>query len=202
MKRKKAAAMEKEEEENILSRKLREHLDRIDRVSAGTVKIARSYYETNRKINIVIIAVGISLLANAIGYAWYTSYNGSVATAGAAANSWSIFSGGLGMTAFATLFFIKPQGNITKALGNLTQIQMICKSYCLQFDTILEFHVKNELKNIHELNGMISTLQNTTDTAVKLIQSEIESEIQSQLNKQEEKVAKEEKKHILKEITP
>ena len=35
--------MEKEQEENILSRKLREHLDRIDRVSAGTVKIARSY---------------------------------------------------------------------------------------------------------------------------------------------------------------
>ena len=39
---------------------------------------------------------------------------------------------------------------------------MICKSYCLQFDTILEYHVKNELKSIHELNDMIITLQNTT----------------------------------------
>ena len=190
--------MEKEQEENILSRKLREHLDRIDRVSAGTVKIARSYYETNRKINIVIIAVGISLLANAVGYAWYTSYSGGVATAGAGANSWSIFSGGLGMTAFATLFFLKPQGNITKALGNLTQIQMICKSYCLQFDTILEYHVKNELKNIHELNDMIITLQNSTSAAVKLIQSEIESDIESKLREEDE----EEKRILAKPIYP
>ncbi|MFZ0556528.1 MAG: hypothetical protein WAM26_14700 [Nitrososphaeraceae archaeon] len=190
--------MEKEQEENILSRKLREHLDRIDRVSAGTVKIARSYYETNRKINIVIIAVGISLLANAVGYAWYTSYSGGVATAGAGANLWSIFSGGLGMTAFATLFFLKPQGNITKALGNLTQIQMICKSYCLQFDTILEYHVKNDLKNIHELNDMIITLQNNTSAAVKLIQSEIESDIESKLREEDE----EEKGIFAKPIVP
>ncbi len=197
MKRKKVA-MEKEQEENILSRKLREHLDRIDRVSAGTVKIARSYYETNRKINIVIIAVGISLLANAVGYAWYTSYSGGVTTAGAGANSWSIFSGGLGMTAFATLFFLKPQGNITKALGNLTQIQMICKSYCLQFDTILEYHVKNDLKNIHELNDMIITLQNNTSAAVKLIQSEIESDIESKLREEDE----EEKGIFAKPIVP
>ena len=102
--------MEKEQEESILSRKLREHLDRIDRVSAGTVKIARSYYETNRKINIVIITVGISLLANAVGYAWYTSNSGGVATAGAGVNSWSIFSGGLGMTDFCYIILLKTTG--------------------------------------------------------------------------------------------
>lgn len=75
---------------------------------------------------------------------------------------------------------------------------MICKSYCLQFDTILEYHVKNELKSIHELNDMIITLQNTTSAAVKLIQSEIESDIESKLREED----KAEKGILAKPIIP
>ena len=73
------------------------------------------------------------------------------------------------------LFFTKPQENITKALGNLAQVQMICKSYCLQFDTILDYHIKNELTSIEEVIRLNDAIQNATHKAVKLVQSEVET---------------------------
>jgi hypothetical protein len=149
-----------------INKSLKEHLDRIDKASGGTVKTARSYYETNQKINIIIVAVGIVLLANSIVYTWHKQ----------TADAWSLFSGGLGISSFATLFFTKPQENITKALGNLAQVQMIYKSYCLQFDTILDYHIKNEQISIDELNKINNALQTATYNAIKLVQSEVESE--------------------------
>lgn len=146
-------------------KEVKEHLDRIDKASGGTVKTARSYYETNRKINIIIVSVGIFLLANSIVYTWYKQ----------TADTWSLFSGGLGITSFVTLFFTKPQENITKALGNLAQVQMICKSYCLQFDTIIDYHIKNELRSIEEVIKINDAIYNATYKAVKLVQSEVET---------------------------
>lgn len=154
------------------SKELKERLERIDKASSVTVKTARSYYDTNRKINIVIVTVGIVLLANSILYSWDRG-----------ADIWSAFSGGLGITSFATLFFTKPQENITKALGNLSQVQMICKSYCLQFDLILDYHLKNELTDIDELLRINHTIQAATRKAVKLVQSDVETETQKEIKK-------------------
>lgn len=154
------------------SKELKERLERIDKASSVTVKTARSYYDTNRKINIVIVTVGIVLLVNSILYSWYRG-----------ADIWSAFSGGLGITSFATLFFTKPQENITKALGNLSQVQMICKSYCLQFDLVLDYHLKNELTDIDELLRINHTIQAATRKAVKLIQSDVETETQKEIKK-------------------
>ena len=136
-----SALANKREASVPINKSLKEHLDRIDKASGGTVKTARSYYETNQKINIIIVAVGIVLLANSIVYTWHKQ----------SADAWSLFSGGLGISSFAALFFTKPQENITKALGNLAQVQMIYKSYCLQFDTILDYHIRNEQMSIDEL---------------------------------------------------
>ncbi len=85
---------------------------------------------------------------------------------------------GLGITSFATLFFTKPQENITKALGNLAQVQMIYKSYCLQFDAILDYHIKNELRSIDEVIKMNDAVCSATRKAVKLVQSEVETKIE------------------------
>ena len=89
---------------------LNEHLNRIDKASSGIAKIARSYYETNKKINIIVVTVGIILLANSVAFAWIEGVN-----------NWSLFSGGLGITSFMVVFFTKPQQNITTALGNLVK---------------------------------------------------------------------------------
>jgi hypothetical protein len=162
-------------------KELKERLDRIDKASSGTVKTARSYYETNRKINILIVSVGIVLLANSIVYTWVKGID-----------YWSVFSGGLGITAFATLFFTKPQENITKALGNLAQVQMICKSYCLQFDIILDYHLKSQLTDIDEVIKINHAIQSSAQKAVKLIQSEVETdkqrETKEEINERTKKV--------------
>jgi hypothetical protein len=68
--------LEGSSEKDFIDRILSEHLSRIDKASSGTVKIARSYYETNKKINIVVVTVGIVLLANSIIYAWLYGING------------------------------------------------------------------------------------------------------------------------------
>jgi hypothetical protein len=173
-------------EKDPINEELKEHLERIDKGSGGTLKTARSYYETNRKINIVIVTVGIVLLANSLLYTWYKQN----------ADAWSIFSGGLGITSFATLFFTKPQENITKALGNLAQIQMICKSYCLQFDTILDYHIRNELTSIDEINKINKALQSATNKAVRLVQVDIETN--TRIEKNTVKEINEERKKAIK----
>jgi hypothetical protein len=163
----------KEEQQDPIKKERLDHIQRIEKACSGTIKSAGIYYETNRKINLIIVTVGIVLLGNSIGYTWYKQ----------TPDAWSLFSGGLGITSFATLFFTKPQQNITKALGNLAQIQMIYRSYCLQFDTILDAHIRNETSvtnsntaYIEELAKLNTALQNTTQNAVTLIQEKVETE--------------------------
>ena len=164
--KKKVEDKKSEDDGDPIRKERREHLERLEKACAGTTKSARTYYETNRKINLLIVGTGVVLLANSIGYAWYDG-----------TNPWSLFSGGLGISSFATLFFTKPQQNITKALGNLTQIQMIYRSYCLQFDTILDAHLRSvETSSIEELNKLNMTLRQATENAVMLIQEKVETE--------------------------
>jgi hypothetical protein len=85
------------------------------------------------------------------------------------------FSGGLGITSFVAVFFTKPQQNITTALGNLAQIQMITKSYSLQFDMLLDYHIRNESPNIEEVNRINNILYGITSRGVKLVQTEVET---------------------------
>jgi hypothetical protein len=165
--KKKVEDKKPEEDDRDPIRKERgEHLERLEKACAGTTKSARVYYETNRRINLLIVGTGVVLLANSIGYAWYDG-----------TNPWSLFSGGLGISSFATLFFTKPQQNITRALGNLTQIQMIYRAYCLQFDTILDSHIRNvETSTIDDVSKLNMTLRRATENAVMLIQEKVETE--------------------------
>jgi hypothetical protein len=158
--------IQSEEDRDPIKSERREHLERLEQACADTTKSAKGYYETNRKINILIVGIGVALLANSIVYSWAYGID-----------QWSLLSGGLGITSFATLFFTKPQQNITRALGNLTQIQMIYRSYCLQLDTILDAHLRSvETCGIDDLNKLNMILRQATENAVTLIQKEVETE--------------------------
>jgi hypothetical protein len=158
--------IEPEEDLDPIKSERREHLERLEQACAETTKSAKGYYETNRKINILIVGIGVALLANSIVYSWARGVD-----------QWSLLSGGLGITSFATLFFTKPQQNITRALGNLTQIQMIYRSYCLQLDTILDAHLRSvDTSGMDDLNKLNLILRQATENAVRLIQKEVETE--------------------------
>lgn len=142
----------------------KEHLDRIESASAKMVHTASMSYETNRVINLIVVAIGIVLISNSIVYGWYKGVT-----------DWTLFSGGLGAVSFITLFFTRPQQGINTALCNLAQIQAIYKSYCLQLDAILDLHLQQESKatldEVSRINGEFKSI--TTDT-VKLIEDNVE----------------------------
>jgi hypothetical protein len=164
--KKKIENKKRDDDRDPVRKERREHMERIEKACAGTTKSAKTYYETNRIINLIIVSIGVILIANSIAYAWRDG-----------TNSWSLFSGGLGIASFTTLFFTKPQQNITKALGNLTQIQMIYRSYCLQLDAILDAHIRSvDTNNIDDVSKLNTTLQYTTENAVSLIQEKVEAD--------------------------
>jgi hypothetical protein len=54
---------------------------------------------------------------------------------------------------------------------------MIYRSYCLQFDTILDAHLRSvETSSIEELSKLNMTLRQATENAVMLIQEKVETE--------------------------
>jgi hypothetical protein len=160
---------EKKTELDDSKRSRQEHLDRIEKESVKIMKTAALSYETNCVINLIVVGIGIVLISNSVAYGWVKGMDG-----------WTLFSGGLGVVSFVTLFFTEPQQYITNALGNLAQIQVIYKSYCLQLDAILDYHLRKESADIEEIARIDQALQSITDKAVKLIQYNVESETERQ----------------------
>ena len=141
--------------------------NQMDDVLFRIMKIAENYYQINRKINLIIVIIGIVLLSNSIGYTWYKQ----------AADAWSLFSGGIGIAAFMTLFFKNPQEAITKALGNLAQIQMIYKSHASEFETIRDYDYEKQQHGNRDLNEIIEMdkeLERITEKYVDLVQKYVE----------------------------
>lgn len=139
----------------------------MDKSVFRIMKIAETAFQTNRKINIIIVIIGIVLLANSIGYTWYKQ----------TADAWSLFSGGIGIVAFMTLFFKNPQESITKSLGNLAQIQMIFKSHATEFETIRDYDdAKNKAGNrsLDEIIAMDKELERITEKYGNLVQKYLE----------------------------
>jgi hypothetical protein len=148
-----------------------EHRTRFEQSIKDLLRIAKSYYETNKRINIIVVGVGLVFLANAIAHTWIQGVSSND-------NAWlGLASGGLSVATFVALFFSKSQENITKAFGNLAQIQMIYKAYCLQFDSLLDFHLRHEydadLTTIANLNSEIETI---ATNGASLVQANLETE--------------------------
>jgi len=108
------------------------------------------------------------LIANSIAYTWYKQ----------SADAWILFSGGLGLVSFVALFFTKPQSYITKALGNLAQIQMIYKTHSLEFEAISDYSwekfKENGSRDLAELSHMNREIERATAAAIRLVQSYVE----------------------------
>lgn len=161
------------EERNVTKTKVaNEYWKRMDDMFDRTIRIAELSYQSNRIINLIVVMIGIVLIANSIAYTWYKQ----------SADAWSLFSGGIGIVSFITLFFVKPQNGITKALGNLAQIQMIYKAHALEFEAISDYDWEKfsepESRQINEISQMNRELERATSNAVRLVQSHVEDDTQ------------------------
>jgi hypothetical protein len=141
----------------------------MDDMFDRTIAIAENSYRTNRIINIIVVIIGIVLIANSIVYTWIKQ----------TPDAWSLFSGGLGLVSFVTIFLTKPQLRITKALANLVQVQMIYKSHSLEYEAISDYHwekFKNGNRDIAELTQMNKELDRATENAARLVESFVEKD--------------------------
>ncbi len=140
----------------------RKFWDQLDKIFFDTLKIAEITFKTNRVVNIIIVIIGILLIINSIAYTWYKNE----------VDAWSIFSGGIGILAFLTNFFFKPQDQINKALSNLAQIQMIYKMHALEFESIADYDREKTTsgnRDIKEVSDMNKELERTTECSIDLI---------------------------------
>jgi hypothetical protein len=48
----------------------RKHRRRFEQSMKDTLKTAKSYYETNRMINLIVVGAGVAFLASAIAHTW------------------------------------------------------------------------------------------------------------------------------------
>jgi hypothetical protein len=64
--KKKIEGKKTEEERDPIRKERKEHMERIEKACAGTTKSAKAYYETNRKINLLIVSVGVVFISSLV----------------------------------------------------------------------------------------------------------------------------------------
>ena len=124
---------------------------------------AKQGFKINTAINVILVVIGIVLISNSIAYTWIRG----------SADSWSIFSGGIGIGALVSLFFYKSQDAVTKAVANLSAVDMVFKSHYRAYESITDYDYKADnsiqIREIEDLADMLRLLEDTTKKHVHLI---------------------------------
>jgi hypothetical protein len=111
------------------------------------IESSKSNYSFKAKANLVLVIVGVILIANPIAFTWLKS-TGMVAstTNDMDLTNLNYFLGGIGIVAFVTTFFNRPQKQMTVAIGDLARMLFICMMYKVQFHTLLG-RIQEEITN-------------------------------------------------------
>jgi hypothetical protein len=148
-----------------------------------SVQSARSNYQFKARANGILVIIGVILIANPIVFIWLRSTGMIPAMTGNSdLTNLNYFLGGIGIVAFVTTFFNRPQENMSIALGDLVQLHLICNMYTLQFHGIvgkLKEQSKNaldakEICDERDIDRMNERLYHITNNAIELIDNHIE----------------------------
>ncbi len=111
-------------------------------------------------MNIIVVAVGVLMLLYSIYYSWTRSLD-----------LYSIAFGGIGVASFVGLFYYKPQLKIQQTVGDLTQIQVVYRTYCAQWENITDWARSNQQHmTLQELDALNKQLEDRTNVAVDKIE--------------------------------
>jgi hypothetical protein len=125
--------------------------ERMDDLYYHTIAHAERAFRVNVYINITLVSVGIILVANSIIYSWVKDFN-----------VFSILFGTIGVLEFVTIFYLTPQRKIQKTVGDLTQMQMLYRTYYTQIEAVESWNYMNPEKAQGELERMNNHLQDIT----------------------------------------
>jgi hypothetical protein len=143
----------------LSTRYAKEYWDKVDNLFYRTVGYAERAFRINVNINIVVVTVGIVLLAYSIIYSWIHSLD-----------VYSVAFGSLGVIDFIATFFITPQRNIEQIVGDLTQTQMLYRTYYTQLEAVQDWDREHPNKTLQELTNMNKHLEDITDKAAQEIE--------------------------------
>jgi len=148
-----------------------------------SVQSARSNYQFKARANGILVIIGVILIANPIIFIWLKS-TGMIPsmTGNSDLTNLNYFLGGIGIVAFVTTFFNKPQENMSIALGDLVQLHLICNMYTLQFHGIVgKLKEKSkkaldgkEICDERDIDLTNERLYRITNNAIELIDNHIE----------------------------
>ena len=134
--------------------------EELDKLFYRTIGYAESAFRTNRYINIVVVCIGTVMVVYALVY---NALRGSDLT--------SVAIGGLGIADFMGLVFFTTQSKIQKTVGDLTQIQMLYRTYCNELETTLDWVRDNRnAMTIDLVERVDSELEKRTEYAIKRIE--------------------------------
>jgi len=138
---------------------------RIDDLFFRTHEHAERAFKFNLYINILVVAIGILMFLYSIFYSWTRNLD-----------IYSVAFGGIGVASFVGLFYFQPQLKIQKTVGNLTQIQVVYRTYCAQWENITDWARNNQQHmTLQELDALNKQLEDRTNVAVDKIEKFIGS---------------------------
>jgi hypothetical protein len=105
----------------------------VDEMFFRTEGYAENAFRTNERINIVVVALGVVMILYAIAQ-----------SALRGADLSTVAFGGLGVADFFGLVFWTTQSKITETVGDLTQVQLIYRTYTHQVDAVLEWETESK----------------------------------------------------------
>jgi len=114
---------------------IEEYWKKLNDLFYRTIGHAELAFRINIIINIIVVGVGIILLGYSIVYSWTNNLD-----------VYSVAFGSLGVLNFVVTFYFTPQRRIQKTVGDLTQLQIIYRTYCSQIESI------NDLGRLHEMD--------------------------------------------------
>lgn len=141
----------------------KEYWRKADALFYRTVGYAEDAFRTNKVINLLVVAVGIAFSIYAIAYSAFKGLD-----------LFTTAFGTLGVATFVATLYFTPQKKIQKLVGDLTQIQMVYKTYWSQTETILDWVRDNRNKiSIDDLQKITTQLDAISKRAVELVESYI-----------------------------
>jgi hypothetical protein len=142
-----------------------DYWERIDNLFYSTIKRAELSFKINVSLNIIVAAVGLAILSYSMVYSWINGLD-LYATA----------FGTLGVASFVALFYFSPQKKIQKTTGNLAQLQMLYRTYCMQAEEVNDLCYRHNPKTIEELEKINKHLAEETYQICQKIEDYIEKD--------------------------
>lgn len=137
----------------------KEYWEKMDNLFYRTVGHAEQAFRINVYINLVVVIVGIVLLGYSIVYSWINSLD-----------LYSTAFGSLGVVNFIAVFYLTPQRKIQKTVGDLTQMQMLYRTYYNEVEALGDWDRMHPEKTLDQLETMCTQLDRLTSNATEKIE--------------------------------